>query len=177
MLMKKILSLTIALLMLLSFVSCSGGNEATDETTESAAAPVVSLVAEKTEVLPGEEIKVTVNVTDALLTACFDIFVYADDGLEVVAVETCPSELILAANNREEAGEEYVIVRGMSAATYDVADEDMCVITYKVKDDVAAGTKISLTLQAPTYQLGFDESGDDIYNVDCNLQGLVLEVK
>ena len=177
MLMKKIFSLAIALLLLLSLVSCSGGNEIADETTEGAAAPVVSLVAENTEVLPGEEIKVTVNVSDALLTACFDIFVYADDGVEIVSVETCPTELILAANNREEAGEEYVIVRGMSAATYDIADEDMCVITYKVKDDVAAGTKISLTLQAPTYQLGFDESGDDIYNVDCSLQGLVLEVQ
>lgn len=177
MLMKKIFSFTIALLMVLSLAACSGGNEATDETTEKTAAPVVSLVAERTEVLPGEEIAVTVNVSEALLTACFDIFVYADDGLEVASVETCPSELILAANNKEEYGEEYVIVRGMSASTYDVADEDMCVITYKVKDDVAAGTNISLTLQVPTYQLGVDESGNDIYNVECSLQGLVLEVK
>ncbi len=177
MLMKKIFSFTIALLMVLSLAACSGGNEATDETTEKTAAPVVSLVAERTEVLPGEEITVTVNVSEALLTACFDIFVFADDGLEVASVETCPSELILAANSKEEDGEEYVIVRGMSASTYDVADEDMCVITYKVKDDVAAGTKISLTLQVPTYQLGVDESGNDIYNVECSLQGLVLEVK
>ena len=51
------------------------------------------------------------------------------------------------------------------------------VVDIMVKDDVAAGTKISLTLQVPTYQLGVDESGNDIYNVECSLQGLVLEVK
>ena len=68
MLMKKIFSFTIALLMVLSLAACSGGNEATDETTEKTAAPVVSLVAERTEVLPGEEITVTVNVSEALLT-------------------------------------------------------------------------------------------------------------
>ena len=47
MLMKKIFSFTIALLMVLSLAACSGGNEATDETTEKTAAPVVSLVAER----------------------------------------------------------------------------------------------------------------------------------
>ncbi len=179
MLMKKIFCIVIALLTVLSFASCSGGGEtATSENAgETATAPVVSLVSEKTTVAPGEEIKVALHVANAPLTACFDILVFADDTLEFAEVKTCPSELILAANSEEKSGEEYVILRGMVAATYDVADDDMCNITYKVKDDVPAGTKISLTLQVPTYQLGVDESGNDIYNVDCTLQGLVLEVK
>ncbi len=179
MLMKKIFCVVIALLMLVSFASCSGGGEetTTDVSGETATVPVVSLVSEKTAVAPGEEIKVTLHVADAPLTACFDILVFADAALQIKDVKTCPSELILAANREEKADEEYVILRGMVAATYDVADDDMCVITYKVKDDVPAGTKISLTLQVPTYQLGFDESGNDIYNVDCTLQGLVLEVQ
>lgn len=179
MLMKKIFCVIIALLMLVSFASCSGGGEETtsDVSDNTATVPVVSLVSEKTAVAPGEEVKVTLKVAQAPLTACFDILVFADDSLEFSDVKTCPSELILAANKEEKAGEEYVILRGMVAATYDVADDDMCVITYKVKDDVPAGTKISLTLQVPTYQLGFDESGNDIYNVDCALQGLVLEVQ
>lgn len=179
MLMKKIFCVLIALLMILSFAACSGGGEeaTSEDLSEAVTVPTVSLVSEKTAVTPGEELKVTLHVADAPLTACFDILVFADDSLEFSEVKTCPSELILAANCEEKAGEEYVILRGMVAATYDVTDDDMCVITYKVKEDVPAGTKISLTLQVPTYQLGLDESGNDIYNVDCTLQGLVLEVR
>lgn len=178
MLMKKIICVAIALLMLFSFVSCSGGSETTTEgNTDDAVSPVISLVSDKTTVAPGEEIKVTLHVAEAPLTACFDILIFADETLEFSDVATCPSELILAANREEKAGEEYVIVRGMVAATYDVTDDDMCTVTYKVKDDVPSGSKISLTLQVPTYQLGLDESGNDIYNVECTLQGLVLEVQ
>ena len=179
MLMKKIFCVIIALLMIVCFASCSGGGEETtsDVPDNTATVPVVSLVSEKTAVASGEEVKVTLKVAQAPLTACFDVLVFADDAIQIKDVKTCPSELILAANREEKADEEYVILRGMVAATYDVADDDMCVITYKVKDDVPAGTKISLTLQVPTYKLGFDESGNDIYNVDCTLQGLVLEVQ
>ena len=179
MLMKKIFCILIALMMLFSFAACSDSNEevTSEEATEAVTVPVISLVSEKTAVAPGEEIKVSLHIEDAPLTACFDILVFADAALSVAEVKTCPSEVILAANNESKAGEEYVIVRGMVAATYDVTDDDICNITYKVSDDVPTGTKINLTLQAPTYQLGLDESGNDVYNVDCTLQGLVLEVQ
>ena len=179
MLMKKIFCILIALMMLFSFAACTDSNEevTSEEATEAATVPVISLVSEKTAVVPGEEITVTLHIADAPLTACFDIFVFADDALEISDVKTCLSELILAANNETKADEEYVVVRGMVAATYDVTDDDICNITYKVGDDVPSGTKINLTLQVPTYQLGLDESGNDIYDVDCTLQGLVLEVQ
>lgn len=179
MLMKKIFCITLALVIIFSLASCSSGGEATTSDTESVAevAPVVSLVSEKTTVSPGEEITLLLNIKDAPLTACFDVYVYADDYLEYVTSETVSSELILAENSEEKNGEEYFVVRGMVASTYDVFDEDICTVTYKVSEAAAAGTKINLTLQAPIYRIGFDESGNDVYNVDCALQGLVLEVQ
>lgn len=178
MLMKKILSIAVALLMILSLASCNpAGEEATTEGVADENAPVVSLLSEKTTVSPGEEIKVTVHISEAPLTACFDIYVFAEDSLEIAGVRTCASELILAANSEEKNDEEYVAVTGMVATTYDVLDDDICNITYKVKEDALPGTKINLTVQVPTYQLGTDESGNDFYNVECNSQGLVLEVQ
>ena len=179
MLMKKILSIAIALLMLLCLASCSnGGNEETTaEATDNETVPVISLVSEKTTVTPGEEIIVKLHIKDAPLTACFDIYAFADDALSYVEVTTIPSQLILAANGEITDEEEFVTVRGMVAATYDVLDDDICEIKYIVKEDVPAGTKINLTLQVPTYKLGLDASGNDIYSVDPELQGLVLEVQ
>ncbi len=179
MLMKKIFCIALALVMIFSLVSCTSGGEETTADTESGAkaAPVVSLVSEKTTVSPGEEITVSINIKDAPLTACFDVYVYADDYLEYVTSETVSSELILAANSEEKNGEEYFVVRGMVASTYDVIDEEICTVTYKLKEDAVAGTKINLTLQVPIYRIGLDESGNDIYSVNCELQGLVLEVQ
>lgn len=178
MLMKKIFCLAIALLMIFSFVSCTGGGEeVSSDDTEASDVPVVSLVCEKTKVTPGEEVTVKVHISNAPLTACFDIFTYADAVLECEAVETPDSDVILAANKEEMNGEVYAVVRGMVASTYDILDDDVCEIIYKVRDDASSGTKINLTLQVPVYQLGLDETGNDVYSVKCALQGLVLEVK
>lgn len=177
MLMKKILSITIALLMLFSLVSCSsGGDETTTEADNDKVVPVISLVTQKTAVKPGEEIKVTLHISKAPLTACFDVCVYAESMLQYVEVKTIPSQLILAANKEAKGAEEYVIVRGIVAATYDVLDDDICEITYKVSEDAAKGTKINLTTRTPVYQVGMDESGNDVLSVTCETNGLVLEV-
>ncbi len=179
MLMKKILSITIALLMVLFLVSCSsGGEETTVDATADAdgAAPVVSLVTEKTAVKPGEEIRIMLHVSNAPLTACFDVCVYADNQLDFVDVETMASKLILAANQEKKGAEEYVIVRGIVASTYDVLDDDICEITYIVSQDAPAGTKINLTASVPVYQIGADKSGNDVLSVSCETKGLVLEV-
>ena len=178
MLMKKILSVVIALLMVITLGAC---NPAGEETTTAAddsdsSKPVVSLVTGKTAVKPGEEIKVSLHISNAPLTACFDACVYYESLLEYVEVKTVPSQLILAANKEADAGEEYVIVRGIVADTYDVLDDDMCEITYKVSESAPEGTKINLTVSVPVYQVGMDESGNDVMSVVCKTEGLVLEV-
>ncbi len=177
MLMKKILSIIIALLTVISLVSCSsGGEETTTAAEDDSVVPVISLVSQKTAVKPGEEIKITLHISDAPFTACFDVYVYAENMLEYVEVKTLPSQLILAANKEAKGGEEYVIVRGIVAATYDVLDDDICEITYKISEDAPQGTKINLTTRAPLYQVGMDESGNDVLSVNCETKGLVLEV-
>lgn len=180
MLMKKILSVILALMLAASLAGCSAGNQngTDDETTAAVDAPVISVVCDKATVTAGEEIEVKVHIGNAPLTACFDIYVMADDAVSYISSKNPSSELILASNLEEEGGTSQVVIRGMVASTYDVLDENVCIIKYKVSDAAAAGTKISFSLKCPLYQVGLDESGNDVYSVEGNvsLNGLVLEV-
>ena len=105
------------------------------------------------------------------------MYVQADETVSYVSSESHSLELILASNVMDnDPGT--VIVRGMVAATADIYDKEVCTIKYKVSEDVTSGTKISFSLRCPLYQVGFDESGNDVYSLGDNivLKGLVLEV-
>ena len=178
--MKKILSIAFGLLLVLSLASCSSGNNEHTEDEAEKEAPVISLLCDNTLVSAGDEIEIKVNISQAPLTACFDVYVLSEAALTYVSSETQASGLILAANIDETAEDGgRVVVRGMVASTYDVLDEDVCIVTYKVADEAESGSKINLTLQVPIYQVGFDKSGNDVYDVNSSviLNGIVLEVK
>lgn len=182
MLMKKILCVILSLVFVFSFVACTDGNNEdanTSETSSDSGVPVISLVNEKTAVEPGEEVQIELHVKNAPLTACFDIYIYADEMLEYITSETVSSELILASNQEEADGIKRVVVRGMVAATYDILDDNICTVTYKVSEKAPSGTKLNLTVQSPMYQVGLDESGNDVYSVSDKIEfnGLVLEVQ
>ena len=102
MLMKKILSLILFAAIVLSLAGCTGGkqNETTQDETESESFPIVTLVCDNTKVSAGEEIEVKVHIDNAPRTACFDIYVYADETVSYVTSETVSSELILASTAR-----------------------------------------------------------------------------
>ena len=178
MLMKKIFGIVLSLMLVFSLVSCSSGSQgdATESTTEENGY-VISLHSDNTAVNAGEEVTVKVHIKDIPFTACFDIYVFADEQLEYVTSETAELDLYLASNIDENAGG--VVVRGMVASTESIADEDICTITYKVSEDAASGSKINLNLQIPLYQVGFDKSGDDVYEISESivLENLILEVQ
>ncbi len=181
MLMKKILCTVLSLLFMITLVSCGSNTEETTANSTSAddSMPVVSLVSDKTTVSAGEEITVNVHIKNAPLTACFDIYVYADASLSYITSQTEASEMMLAANVDETDEMKPVVIRGIVAAAYDILDDDICTITYIVNEDVPAGTKITLSVQVPSYQLALDKSGNDVYSVNDSMpiQGLVLEVQ
>ncbi len=181
MLMKKIFSVIFSLILVLSLAACGtdGGNDSTsDDLSTGKGTPVVSLLCDKTAVSAGEEIEVRVHVDNAPRTACFDIYVQADEAAFYISSESFVPEMIIA-SNVEESDPQSVIIRGMVAATFDVYDRDVCTISYKISEDVEAGSKISLSLRCPLYQLGLDASGNEVYSVGENivLNGLVLEVQ
>lgn len=178
--MKKILSIILSLLFVLSLAGCAigtAGDTTEGDESEKTDVPVVSVICDKTTVTAGEEIEVRVHIDNAPRTACFDVYVVADETMSYVSSESFSAELILASNVVED-DPQTVIVRGMVAATADIYDKEVCTIKYKVSEDAKAGTKVSFSLLCPLYQIGFDESGNDVYSLgdNINLKGLVLEV-
>ncbi|MBR3768033.1 MAG: hypothetical protein IKL10_07335 [Clostridia bacterium] len=183
--MKKILSIALVLIIVLSLTACSGSNS--DETTSDEfggnenSAPVVSLICDNTEVSAGDTVSVYIHIKDALYTACFDIYVYADEKLvfESEEAEVLNANLIMAANIMDEDTDDYVAVRGIVSTTYDLPDNNIYRLDYKVSGDATSGDKLSVMAQVPTYQVGFDKSGNDVYSVEEEIQinNLVLTVK
>ena len=147
--------------------ACTAEPSAEESTTEEApAVPVVSLLCDDTSVKAGDTVELKVNVSHSPFTACFDIYVFADKGFIYEKNTVTPCEMILVANNDAKDGVEKVAIRGVVAETYDLPDNDICTITYKVSEDAASGDVINVILQVPSYQLGLDESGNDVYSVN-----------
>lgn len=165
--MKKLITSVLVLVVLFSLTACTSSPEADETTTEEASAvPVVSLVCEDTAVKAGDTVELRVNIKHSLLTACFDIYVIADDGFIYEDNETSAGSMIMIANNEEKDGVERFAIRGIVAETYDLPDNDVCTIKYKVSEDSVPGDVINVILQVPAYQLGLDESGNDVYSVN-----------
>ncbi len=165
--MKRIVALILSALLVLCFTSCQT-EEKTEETTvdESTVVPVVSLVCDNTTVKAGETVELRVNVRNSLFTACFDIYVIADELLVYESNRTSAGSMMMAANFEEKDGISRVAIRGIVAETYDLPDNDICTVTYKVSEEAVTGDVINVILQVPSYQLGLDESGNDVYSVN-----------
>ena len=181
--MKKILSLSIVFVLIFSLSACKGnGDEQTTSATDALGnSPIVSVLCESTEVSAGDTVEIFVHIAQSKYTACFDIYLYADEQLEYQSAIAKGSDqsLILAANLMDDETGEYVAVRGIVASTTDIMDDDIYSIEYKVADDVESGAKLCVNIQVPAYQLGIDERGDEVYSVteDVQINNLVLTVK
>lgn len=183
--MKKLICILLSLVLVLSLASCA--NTGNDETTEPETvakpdAPVVSLLTESTEVNAGDSVSVVLHIKDGINTACFDIFVFAEGKIEYVGEKKAKgldSSLILAANYMTEEDPAYVALRGIVASTCNIADNDVYSFEYKVSDDAVSGDKISVVAQIPMYQVGTDETGNEVYAVNeyIEINNLVLTVK
>ncbi len=178
--MKKILSLLTAALFAFCLVSCSSekGEETTENFSENEIAPVISLKTEKLSVKAGETVDVVVNVKNAPFTACFDIFV-VDDELFAYNDNDISSNGMIIAANYEESSEGKLAIQGYVAETVNLEDADICTVTYTVSEQAEAGDIINVMLQVPSYQLGIDESGNDVIDVEAilTLNNLVLAVE
>lgn len=181
--MKKLLSLCLIFVLVFSFAACKDSidEETTVEQNTDAETPVVSLLADVTEVSAGDTVEVSVHIGNSRYTACFDIFVFADEtlGFESSRSSAGDTNLILADNYVEDETGKYVAVRGIVASTTDVMDNSVCKITYKVADTAVSGDKIAVTVQIPSYQLGVDETGNEVYSVTDAIivNNLVVTVK
>lgn len=182
--MKKLISILVVLSLLFSFAACSSGN--TEENTSSSAdvdndIPVISLHSDKSEVSAGDIISIYVHIKNAIHTACFDVYVYADEKLEyeLATAQALSPEFILAANYLEDENNGYVAIRGIIATAYDIPDNDIYKIDYKVSDEVKSGDKLTFTVDSPSFELALDASGNDIYSVSEYLQvnNLTVNVK
>ena len=178
MLMKKVFGIVLSLILVLSLMSCStGSHEEATESTTPAISYFISAVCDNTVVSAGDEIEVKIHIEDIPFTACFDIYVAADEQLEYKSSKVAASDAILASNMDTDSGN--VIIRGMVASTVDIFDENICTVKYKVSEDAVSGSKLNVNLQVPLYLVGVDESGDDVYEIRDNivLENLVLEIQ
>ena len=91
----------------------------------------------------------------------------------------CDQMVYIMAINRIYKAMPTVAIRGIVAETYDLPENDICTITYKVSEDAVSGDVINLVLQVPTYQLGVDKSGNEVYDVEKQVEtkNLVLTVE
>lgn len=175
--MKKIISLLLIMSVLVSFAACKNGNNGgnnSEETTVNTevVTPVVTLNCDKTEVAPGEEISVVVHVANAPKTACFDIYLYADEILEYKSASSKSIEKFqLEANGMTDAdGKPYVAIRGIVATCVDILDNDIYTIKYIVSDNAVSGDEIEIKIKCPMFQVAFDENGNDVSNCAQNME-------
>ncbi len=169
--MKKITALILCLLLCFAAASCSDGQKETtaEDNNAAAVAPRIKLVLDSAAVVAGETVEISVNISDAPLSACFDISVYSPRLLSYESSSASHSEFIIASNVVESEDTECVDVQGMVARTCDLLDDNVCVIRYKVSEDVKTGDKLVLTVRVPSYSLGTDESGNDTYSVAADV--------
>ncbi len=170
--MKKITALILSVLFCFAVASCSGGEEQTtvsDDAGANTVAPKVKLVLDSAAVIAGETVDVAVNISEAPLTACFDIYVFAPEQLIYESSNSLHSELIIASNVVEREEKECVAVRGMVATTCDLLDDNICVIQYKVPEDAKSGDEIVFAVQVPLFQIGTDANGSDVYSVSSDV--------
>ena len=182
--MKKVLCVCLAAVFVLILCSCTKDREenagdTTSETASDTSVPVISLVADKETVSPGDTVNVTVNISNAPLTACYEISVFADEKLSFVdSRETDKSEMINE-GVYNETDTPYFFMTGIIFSACDLTDNDMFVITYRVSEDAVSGDELSLTVNTSSFHLATDETGDetaDIFNsVLCN--GISLKVE
>ncbi len=172
--MKRLIVIMLCLLLCLSATACSaekteGGTGDTTGEASQYPSPVIRLIQDSAAVLPGETVDVILHISNAPLTACFDIYVYAPPELAYDSSKTLHSELIVASNSVDYESAECVVVRGMVATTCDLTDDNISVITFTVPEDVKSGDELLISLQVPLYQLGTDEGGSDVYSVSANV--------
>ena len=86
--------------------------------------------------------------------------------IEKIQFSLVDSFKLLDIEIEEKDGVERFAIRGIVAETYDLPDNDVCTIKYKVSEDAVPGDVINVILQVPAYQLGLDESGNDVYSVN-----------
>ncbi len=179
--MKKVLSIFLVIFMIFCACSCTAGNneETTENSSENEAYPVVTLKTETSTVKAGDNVQIVVNICNAKYTACFDIYVLADEPLVYKENEISAHGMIMAANYQDDDAEGRLAIRGIAAETVKLEDADICTVTYTVSEDAVSGDVINLMLQVPSYQIGLDESGNDVLDVEASvvLNNLVLRVE
>ena len=168
--MKKILSLLSAALFIFCMTSCSSsdGEETTDNQALNETAPVVSLLAEKQSVKAGDTVEVTINIKNSPYTACFDIFVVSDELFVYENSDVYSNGMVLETNYDDTPGGSFVI-NGFVVETVNLEDADICTVTYTVSEQAKAGDIINVMLSVPSFQVGIDESGNDVLDVEASL--------
>ncbi len=182
--MKKILCVCLASVFILTLCSCSprqekNENDATTEASSITAAPVISLVADKETVTPGDTVNITVNVSEAPLVACYEMSVFADEKLSFIDSRQTDKSEMINEGVYKETDAPFFFMSGMIFTACDLTDNDMFVITYRVSEDAVSGEELSLTVSTSSFLLATDETGnetEDIFNnVLCN--GVSLKVE
>ncbi len=188
--MKKLISVTLSLLMLCSVV-CLGacakqGGLAQDATpgdagSQSAGADAVTqqpvtfipaddfvngnerflLTSDKTTVAPGDTFTVTFRAENCTNVACFDVLVNVSGNCKVKeAKEKDKGEFITTVSEQDGS----VHFSGIVATTTSFDALDLLTVTYTVSADAAPGDKITVEGKFPQFLLGTDESGDQTAN-------------
>lgn len=134
----------------------------------------VSLVCDKTEVAPGEIVKVKVHMNECSSVACFSYEITADDLLSVSEKEQIDSGDFIVSSSADENN---LMIAGIVPTVYDVKDLDLYEIVYKVSDTAETGKKIRIILDTTQFMLGKDKNGDVTEDVCDNIAPVKLTLK
>lgn len=187
--MKKISVAVLCFIMIFAFCSCgekdvgTSGNEtnvntsASSGNTSSKFAATLTLSAASSSVTAGDEVTVTLNISDAENLACFDVHIAADSALECVDYSTKPVPDFTFVALDEADGK--IKLSGYTMYTCDFDGEEVFEVKYKVPDSAKTGDEFRIVLSPIEFQSGTDKDGAKLVDITDNVASneLVLTVQ
>lgn len=187
--MKKISVAVLCFIMIFAFCSCgekdvgTSGKEANTSTSASSGnassefTAKLMLSATSSTVTAGDEVTVTLNISDAKNLACFDVYIAADGALECIDYSSKPVP-DFTFNIADEADGKLKL-SGYTMYTCDFDGEDVCEVKYKIPDSAKTGDEFRVVLSPIEFQSGTDKGGATLVDITDSVTSneLVLTVQ
>ncbi len=191
--MKKVLSVLLAVLLLVSmfaFASCGKNNEETQNAESTAGAetesvtkdpskmpviPELTLTSDMTEAAAGEAVTVYFHIKNAVNLASITAAVKYDDvALAYVDSEPLNFTSGLSISNNVDTS---VVFMGCVESAIDFADEVLMTATFKVSDRAVSGSETQLTLNVSELSICDDATGDTWARYEQYVEPVTLTIK
>ena len=151
--LSSVLAAVLAAILLLS--GCSAGKQ------EDVNAAGFHLTVPQTTYAPGDEVAVTLMLSDYENVACFDVKLTFDgDLLTSSHADECALEDFETLSNLKDG---VVVVKGYTVTTLDFTADPVVTLYFTVNQ--GASGKASLNAKSTLFMIGTDDSGDEVNDI------------